>query len=639
MCDGSGATSWNHDQMGRTPAETRITNGQTKTTSYAYNLDSSLSTLTYPGTGKVITYTPGGAGRPTAAQDIGSTINYVESASYAPFGGLTGIVNGKTSSFNGITTTNAYNDRLQPILLSAASPTGTVFSQCFDFHLGVPITAPSPCSFSASPLGDNGNVNQIVNNRDSTRTESFTYDSLNRIASGQSSGTQWGETFTIDAWGNLTNETGITGKTHSESLNVSAGTNNQLSGFGYDAAGNMTSNGTASYTYDAENRLTLTAGYTYTYDGDGNRVKRANGSTGTLYWRGPGGDPIVESSLTGTNLEEYMFFNGRRVARRDVSANAVHYYFSDHLGSHGVVENATGSTCEQDIDYYPYGGVEHDYCATVAQNYKFTGKERDSESGLDHFGARHNASALGRFMSVDPKASSGHLADPQSWNRYAYAGNDPLAFVDPDGKEKIKFTVYTFIPYDKTSVLGITYNGGPKTVSRFTIETNAAKAKNPVVQPAVEKVHETVKYNSDGTTQKKTGEPSANAEGFRGDNGDANVHFTQADKNPLSPAPQAFTPPISVDMTLTIPQDASRISGDIVTSDFPAMQVTATYENGDTQLLFSQTPARNSALLLFLSDEHYVEVEREQNICPTTAVVCESGGQEVVNFSHYGVFP
>ena len=152
-------------------------------------------------------------------------------------------------------TTNAYNKRLQPILLSAGvSGQNPVFSLCFDFHLGVAVNTP-PCSFSASAAGDNGNAYQVVNSRDNTRNELLTYDSLNRIASAESNGTQWGETFTIDAWGNLTNEAGITGKTYHESLNTSAGTNNQLSGFGYDAAGNMTSNGSTSYVYDAENRL------------------------------------------------------------------------------------------------------------------------------------------------------------------------------------------------------------------------------------------------------------------------------------------------------------------------------------------------------------------------------------------------
>ena len=67
--------------------------------------------------------------------------------------------------------------------------------------------------------------------------------------------------------------------------------------------------------------------------------------------------------------------------------------------------------------------------------YKFTGKERDSESGLDNFGARYNASTLGRFMSPDPKQIGAHLFDPQTLNRYAYTRNNPLAYIDPDGKD------------------------------------------------------------------------------------------------------------------------------------------------------------------------------------------------------------
>jgi RHS repeat-associated protein len=97
-----------------------------------------------------------------------------------------------------------------------------------------------------------------------------------------------------------------------------------------------------------------------------------------------------------------------------------------------VIENATGTACEQDIDYYPYGGEENDYCSTpVAQHYKFTGTERDSESGLDNFGARYNASTMGRFMSPDPLG--GHQEDPQTLNRYSYVRNNPLSLTDPTG--------------------------------------------------------------------------------------------------------------------------------------------------------------------------------------------------------------
>ena len=419
MCDGSGATSWSHDAIGRVLKEQRKIGSTNKPVSYQYNLDGSLWKLTYPGTGKIITYTPGAAGRPLAAKDVGGGINYVVNAHYAPFGGLTSMTQGTTP----ITVSNSYNKRLQPVTLSASTPSATLFSLSYDFHVGT---------------GDNGNVFQIVNNRDGTRTVNYTYDALNRLKQANTTSSTWGETYTLDPWGNLTNIGGVTGKTNHENLNAApASVQNKLPGFGYDAAGNMISNGSVTYTFDAENRLTGTAGWTYTYDGDGKRVKKTNGSAGTVYFTGTGSDPIAENSLSGTNLEEYIFFNGKRIARRDVSGSVVHYYFSDHLGSTSVVADATGTTIEDESDYYPFGG-ERPITTGDPNNYKFTGKERDSESSLDMFGARYYANTMGRFMTPDwadkpidvPYADFGN---PQSLNLYSYVKNNPTTTRDPDG--------------------------------------------------------------------------------------------------------------------------------------------------------------------------------------------------------------
>jgi RHS repeat-associated protein len=295
---------------------------------------------------------------------------------------------------------------------------------------------------------DNGNVQNIVNCRDGNRTQNFLYDSLNRIQQAYTTGTNWGETFSptasapgvaptisgIDPWGNLTNRSGVTGKTTYESLSVVALSNNQLSGFSYDAAGNMTQNGSAIYTYDAENRLTTTAGVTYTYDGDGQRVKKSNG---TLYWGGTSSDALAETDLSGTLLAEYIFFDGKRVARREASSD-VRYYFSDHLGSASVVTYSTGGI-RSESDYYPYGG-EIVITSGDTNHYKFTGKERDSESGLDEFGARYYGPSLGRFMTPDwaekpidvPYADFGN---PQSLNLYGYVKNNPTTTRDSDGHE------------------------------------------------------------------------------------------------------------------------------------------------------------------------------------------------------------
>ncbi len=67
--------------------------------------------------------------------------------------------------------------------------------------------------------------------------------------------------------------------------------------------------------------------------------------------------------------------------------------------------------------------------------YKFTGKERDSESGLDYFGARYYGSSMGRFQSPDPVIiTPERLANPQELNLYAYVANNPLRFIDPTGE-------------------------------------------------------------------------------------------------------------------------------------------------------------------------------------------------------------
>jgi RHS repeat-associated protein len=80
--------------------------------------------------------------------------------------------------------------------------------------------------------------------------------------------------------------------------------------------------------------------------------------------------------------------------------------------------------------YYPYG-AEMDYTTTCGTNYKFTGYERDSETGLDYAFARYYNARIGRFMSTDPQA--GDIGDPQTLNRYAYVRNNPVNSTDPSG--------------------------------------------------------------------------------------------------------------------------------------------------------------------------------------------------------------
>jgi RHS repeat-associated protein len=425
MSDGSGQTAWSYDSMGRVAAVRRKINGISNTATYAYTpyLNGAVANLTYF-SGSQVAYTYNGAGQALTAIDP-YPINFVKNAHYTPAGALASAAFGAyNTGFTGTAVSNTYTNRLQPSVISASSPTMTVFSLSYSFNQGTP-SAPK----------NNGNVVTIQNNRDNNRTQNFTYDALNRVATGYSSGPNWGETFTIDAWGNLTNRGPVTGKTTYEPLSTSATTLNRLTGFGYDAAGNMTSNGSAAYVYDAENRLITAGGMNYVYDGDGNRVKKYSGSTGTLYWPGKDNEILNESDLGASTWKRFVFFNGKMVARRDSSTGNVYYFYSDHLGSMGVITDSLGQTIENESDYYPYGGERVVTSVLSDEHYKFTGKERDAESSLDNFGKRYDASSLGRFMTTDPVViTTERLTNPQQLNLYAYVANNPLRFIDPTGE-------------------------------------------------------------------------------------------------------------------------------------------------------------------------------------------------------------
>ena len=182
-----------------------------------------------------------------------------------------------------------------------------------------------------------------------------------------------------------------------------------------------------TFSYDGENRPYLAGGVNYYYDGESERVAKSNGK---LYWFGTNSAPVLETDTSGNTPTEYGFFNGKRVAMRK-SDGSVHYYFADQVGSADVVTNATGAMPpEQDIESHPYG-EQQVYTDTLGQEYRFTGKERDAESGLDYFTARYFGSSLGRFMSPDPMG--GHPEDPQTLNRYAYVRNNPTTLTDPTG--------------------------------------------------------------------------------------------------------------------------------------------------------------------------------------------------------------
>jgi len=107
----------------------------------------------------------------------------------------------------------------------------------------------------------------------------------------------------------------------------------------------------------------------------------------------------------------------------------VYYYFQDQIGTSRLIATSSGVVC-YDADLLPYGG-EMVVTNNCAQNYKFTGLERDPETGLDHTVNRKYNSSLGRWLTPDPLA--GDFTNPQSLNLYAYALDNPVRWTDPLG--------------------------------------------------------------------------------------------------------------------------------------------------------------------------------------------------------------
>jgi RHS repeat-associated protein len=286
-------------------------------------------------------------------------------------------------------------------------------------------------------------VPTVGSNPGFTAVQTYTYDDLNRIQSAREtiSGNQtWKQTFVYDRYGNRRFDMANTTVPDSQSnqnitnpqIDVS---NNRFSanqGYDYDQSGNVTKDATDKrFAYDAENKQasfgtngSSTNGGSYFYDGDGRRVKKVVGTETTIFVYNASGQLVAEYTTTAPTNPQTS------------------YLTSDTLGSPRINTDANGQVAARH-DYMPFGEeiASGTGGRTIAQGYggqdnirqKFTSYERDSESELDFAQSRYYSSKHGRFISVDPENTGARIANPQSWNGYAYASNNPLKYVDPDG--------------------------------------------------------------------------------------------------------------------------------------------------------------------------------------------------------------
>ena len=449
---GSGSTAvinkvTGYDGLGRiTSSEQSVNGGGTYYTfSYAWNRAGALTSETYPSS-RVVSTGYDGANRPNSLTSGATT--YVSSFSYAPHGAPT-----KYLYANGLNRAQTFNNRLQPTDMKDWLTTGGAASPLLELAY----------TYAGGGAFNNGDPTQIGITTAQTPsgvqtnfTQSYAYDAFNHLCaaaegvtltncSSSVSGGAWAQQFSYDQYGNMTGTSTGTGipALPSGSYNLQ----NQLTGaytcgstgsVPFDCSGNQRTIGSSLLSYDGENRQTqdydTVSGNTinYTYDGMGERVMKAlvSGST-TVYVRDAFGNLAAEYTTGGaqpmpctTCYLSWDHLGSTRIVT-DSGGNVVPYGRHDYLPfGYEVPAGVDGRT----LGYWPGTGSATDYLTA-----KYTGAERDTETGFDFMQARYHANVQGRFMSPDPGNAGAGIGNPQSWNGYSYVGNNPMAFVDPSG--------------------------------------------------------------------------------------------------------------------------------------------------------------------------------------------------------------
>ncbi|MFA8344338.1 MAG: RHS repeat-associated core domain-containing protein [Rhodothermaceae bacterium] len=288
----------------------------------------------------------------------------------------------------------------------------------------------------------------------SSHTYTYSYDGVNRLTSAANSESGYSESYSYDGDGAFMTKNGFSG---SLSYNYIANSHKLLdingSSYSYDYKGNVTKDGIANVDitdYDYRNlpgRIVKSTSGTemlLMYDDAGQRTHKliVEGEEITnkeyyLYGAGSQTLGIYENGdLKSVNLFGQGLIGKLEFSRDEQGNEEIKrvYYLKDHLGSIRVAISEDG-TVSSAQDYTPYGEYLRSSVTGVGKDkYKFTEKERDTETGLDYFGARYYNSKTGLWLAVDP------LADKYpGWSPFNYVENDPLNYVDPNGEFKVKW--------------------------------------------------------------------------------------------------------------------------------------------------------------------------------------------------------
>ena len=251
------------------------------------------------------------------------------------------------------------------------------------------------------------------------------------------SNTGWGCSWDYDRYGNRWHQNAYNGSCPTPTFSFTQ-QNNRIDGYSYDAAGNLLSGGTHTYVYDAENRIVSgdNGSFTYVYDAQGRRVKRT-GTENVEYLYDLGGSAVTTLSASdGSWIRGEIYAGGHHIGT--YADSTTYFTHADWLGTERAHTQMDGGL-HQWCTNLPFGDAQNCTGSDPSPRH-FTGKERDSESGLDYFGARYYGSTMGRWLSADWSSTPlpvpyADLTNPQTLNLYGYVANNPIGHADIDGHD------------------------------------------------------------------------------------------------------------------------------------------------------------------------------------------------------------
>jgi RHS repeat-associated protein len=380
------------------------------TLDYGYNSLGHLSSLKYPDGEAKVNFETNAFGQATQAirTYADSTVDYfvkggTHKATYYPNGMLNSFIYG-----NGVVHKTTLNSRNLPENLTDKLAADDRMNFTYDYD-------------------NNNNITKIINTRDAGvySLQSLTYDGLDRLKTTTGSDGIGDTTLTYDGLGNirtykntsLFDAHDLTYSYNNNRLSSVSGTGQDISNYdfkqkssssgdnydSYDSRGNIKHNGKRSFTYNLANQMTRSGSNSYVYDGYDRRIKTTD-SKGTSF---------------------SMYSQAGQLLYRETSKGGINYIF---LGSKLIAEEGAGVVISDSImNYKPFG----DSIEEPKDDVGYTGHKFDTDLGLSYMQARYYDPVIGRFYSNDPIG----FRDIHSFNRYAYANNNPYKYTDPDGKE------------------------------------------------------------------------------------------------------------------------------------------------------------------------------------------------------------